>query len=135
MITQNPKNNHNVITNLWLLNAWSLQIVWNHLERGSVLAENFGQLICFQNGHNCKSVSLVVQLHSIDISLLHQVHQELFCWFLTSFVLFRSKYQENEWVNIGIIKLTRSWELKYEKQYLFAIFLYGYFCGWKSSKW
>ena len=61
MIAQDPQNYDNVVANLWLLEAWALEEITDHLKalRG---AEFPGELIGLQESHQSKSVCIMTKL-------------------------------------------------------------------------
>lgn len=46
MVTQDPEDHHNVVTNLGFLEAWTFKVRDNDIERGPIFAENLGELVC-----------------------------------------------------------------------------------------
>ena len=61
MITQNPEDNANIVSNLWLLKAWSLKEVADDLE-ALPCAEFSGQLVGLEQGHQSECKGIVTQL-------------------------------------------------------------------------
>ena len=61
MVAQDPQDDDDVVANLWLLEAWALKEITDHLKalRG---AEFSSKLIGLQESHESKSVSIMTQL-------------------------------------------------------------------------
>jgi hypothetical protein len=89
MVTQNPEDNANVVSDLWLLKARTLQEITDDLE-ALPCAEFSSQLIGLEQGHQSEGISVVTQLQRVDVPLLHEPVEEFPSLLVAFFELFRS---------------------------------------------
>ena len=75
--TQYPEHGHDVVGDLWLAEARSLEQFANHVEAGAV-DEYFGEIIALQKSHESKGVGVDRDAKLIDITLDNNPVKELF---------------------------------------------------------
>ena len=102
MGTQNPEDNANVVCDLWLLKAWTLQKITNDL-KALPCAEFSGQLIGLEQGHQSEGIGVMTKLQRVDVILLHNPAEEFSCLLVAFFEFFRSTRKKLKL----FVKLTR----------------------------